>query len=204
VPLDPEKVHVHFRFRVSPVEVIGEGGRVVGLRLERNRLEPDPRGGARAVGTGEIETLPVTMVVRAIGYRSLPFLDLPYDRRGGIVPNREGRVVDEGGRVLPGEYVVGWVKRGPTGLIGSNKPDSGETVSAMVADLPSVSPLDPAAPSSIDALLARRGVRVVDYAAWQRLDALEVERGQPHGRPRVKFSRVEEMLRELDGPTGRY
>jgi ferredoxin--NADP+ reductase len=201
VPVDPSKVHVRFRFRVSPVEVLGEGGRVAGLRVERNRLEPDPRGGARAVGTGELETLPVTMVVRAIGYRSLPFLDLPYDRRAGIVPNREGRVIDEQGHVLPGEYVVGWVKRGPTGLIGSNKPDAAETVAAMIADLPSLPVLDPEAssPSAVDALLAARGVQVVDYPAWQRLDAREVERGKPLGRPRVKFLRVDEMLRELRG-----
>ena len=199
-PPDPEKVHIRFRFRVSPVEVLGENGRVAGLRVERNRLEADPRGGARAVGTGELETLPVTMVVRAIGYRSLPFLDLPYDRRGGVVPNREGRVVDETGRTLPGEYVVGWVKRGPTGLIGSNKPDAGETVAAMVADVPSLPPLPPAdaAPEAIGRLLAARGVRVVDYPAWLRLDAIEVERGRAQGRPRVKFLRVEEMLRELE------
>jgi ferredoxin--NADP+ reductase len=152
------------------------------------------------VGTGELETLPVSMVVRAIGYRSLPFLDLPYDSRAGVVPNREGRVVDEAGRPLPGEYVVGWVKRGPTGLIGTNKPDAAETVAAMVADLPSLPPLDPADASrdAIDRLLAGRGARVVDYPAWLRLDALEVERGKAQGRPRVKFLRVEEMLRELD------
>ena len=200
VPPDPEKVQVRFRFRVSPVEVVGEGGRVAGLRIERNRLDPDPRGGARAVGTGEVETLPVSMVVRAIGYRSLPFLDLPYDSRAGVVPNREGRVVDEAGRPLPGEYVVGWVKRGPTGLIGSNKPDAAETVAAMIADLPSLQPLDPAdaAREAIDRLLAGRGARVVDYPAWQRLDALEIERGKAQGRPRVKFLRVEEMLRELE------
>ena len=200
VPPDPEKVQVRFRFRVSPVEVVGEGGRVAALRIERNRLEPDPRGGARAVGTGKLETLPVSMVVRAIGYRSLPFLDLPYDARAGVVPNRKGRVVDEAGRALPGEYVVGWVKRGPTGLIGSNKPDAAETVAAMVADLPSLPALDPADASreAVDNLLAGRGARVVDYPAWLRLDALEVERGKAQGRPRVKFLRVEEMLRELD------
>ena len=203
VPLDPSKVHVRFRFRVSPVEVLGEQGRVVGLRVERNRLEPDSRGGARAVATGETELLPVSMVVRAIGYRSLPFLDLPYDRRAGIVPNREGRVVDAEGRVQPGEYVVGWVKRGPTGLIGSNKPDAVETVAAMVADLAATEPLDPsdAAPEAVDRLLAGRGVRIVDYPAWRRLDALEVERGRAQGRPRVKFLRVEEMLRQLEAPS---
>jgi ferredoxin--NADP+ reductase len=199
VPVDDSKVLVRFRFLVSPVEVVGRDGKVAGLRLERNRLEPDGRGGVAAVGTGEIEELPVTMVIRAIGYKSLPLVDLPYDSRRGIVPNRDGRVVDAAGTVLPREYVVGWVKRGPSGLIGSNKPDSGETVAAMLADLPSLAPLAPADadPAAVPALLAARGARAFSYADWQRLDGVEVERGKPRGRPRVKFLRVDEMLREL-------
>jgi ferredoxin/flavodoxin---NADP+ reductase len=199
VPPDPDKVHVRFRFRVSPVELLGADGRVAGLRLERNRLEPDGQGGARAVPTGEVETLPVTLVIRAIGYRSLPLVDLPYDARRGLIPNREGRVVDAAGNVVPGEYVVGWVKRGPTGLIGSNKADSAETVAAMVADLPALLPLpaDAADPGAVDALLGGRGARPVSYPEWQRLDALEVERGKATGRPRVKLTRVEEMLAAL-------
>jgi ferredoxin--NADP+ reductase len=199
VPPDPTKVHIRFRFNVSPVEVIGEGGRVAALRLERNRLEPDGRGGVAAVPTGETETLPVSMVVRAIGYKSLPLVDLPYDARRGVVPNRQGRVLNPAGDPLPGEYVVGWVKRGPTGLIGTNKPDAAETVAAMLEDLPALPPLQPGlgAPAAVDALLAARGVRPVTYDQWQRLDAAEVERGKPHGRPRVKFLRLEEMLLEL-------
>jgi ferredoxin--NADP+ reductase len=199
VPVDPAKVLVHFRFCVSPVEVLGRDGKVAGLRLERNRLDPDGRGGTRAVGTGEMEDLPVTMVIRAIGYKSLPLVDLPYDARACVVPNREGRVLNSAGDPLPGEYVVGWVKRGPSGLIGSNKPDSAETVQAMIADLPRTEPLPAAAAarSAIPALLAARGVRHVDYDEWRRLDAREVERGKPHGRPRVKFLRLEEMLLEL-------
>jgi len=200
VPADPDKVQIRFRFLVSPVEVVGRDGKVAGIRLERNRLEADGRGGVAAVGTGELEELPVTMVIRAIGYKSLPLVDLPYDSRKGIVPNREGRVVDAAGVTVPGEYVVGWVKRGPSGLIGSNKPDSAETVQAMVADLPALAPLPTgdADPATVAALLAERGARIVGYDEWRRLDAAEVERGKPHGRPRVKFLRLEEMLRELE------
>lgn len=198
-PPDPQQVQIRFRFLVSPVEVLGRDGRVAGLRLERNRLEADGRGGVAAVGTGELEELPVTMVIRAIGYKSLPLVDLPYDARRGIVPNREGRVIDAAGEPLPGEYVVGWVKRGPTGLIGSNKADASETVAAMRADLPALTPLPAAAAelTAVPALLATRGVRAVDYEEWRRLDAREIERGKPHGRPRVKFLRLEEMLLEL-------
>jgi ferredoxin/flavodoxin---NADP+ reductase len=199
VPPDPDKVQIRFRFCVAPVELVGEDGRVAALQLERTRLEADPRGGVAAVPTGEIETLPVSMVVRAIGYKSLPLADLPYDVRRGVIPNRQGRILNPSGDPLPGEYVVGWVKRGPTGLIGTNKPDAAETVAAMLEDVPRLVPLPAAqaAPAAIYDLLVARGMRPVDYAEWQRLDALEVERGKPHGRPRVKFLRLEEMLLEL-------
>lgn len=196
---------IHLRFLVSPVEIVEREGRVGALRLERNRLEARPDGTAKAVGTGSFETLPVGLVVRAVGYRSLPLPDLPFDDRRCIVPNDRGRVVDpETGRPRPGEYVVGWVKRGPTGLIGSNKPDGVETAAAMIEDLPTLTPAAEAAssdtaPDAVDRLLAARGVRAVSFADWQRLDRLETERGAPQGRPRVKLCRVEDMLATLDG-----
>jgi ferredoxin--NADP+ reductase len=189
---------IHLRFLVSPVEMIAENGRVEGLKVERNRLVPG-RSGLSAQGTGEFETLPVGMVVRAVGYRSLPLKDLPFDERNGIIPNRGGRVLDPAtSETIPGLYVAGWVKRGPTGLIGSNKPDGLETAQAMLADVAAATPAPVAERAGIDSTLAARGIRVVDFAAWQRLDKLEVERGKPHGRPRVKFSRIAEMLAALD------
>jgi len=188
---------IHFRFLVSPVEIEGEGGRVARLRLERNRLEP--RGdGVAARGTGVFETLPVGLVVRAVGYRSVPLPELPFDERNGVIPNREGRVLDPAsGEPLPRVYVAGWVKRGPTGLIGSNKPDGAETAAKMLEDLPAVEAAPAPEPAAIDALLAARGARVVDFPAWQRLDALERARGAASGRPRVKLARVAEMLEAL-------
>jgi ferredoxin/flavodoxin---NADP+ reductase len=200
-PLDPAKRHIRFRFLVSPVEVLGEGAKVAGLRIERNELRPRPDGSLSARGTGEFEVLPVSLVVRAIGYRSHALVDLPFDSRAGVIPNRQGRVVAESGEVVPREYVVGWVKRGPTGLIGSNKMDAAETVAAMLEDAPGLAPLEGEAaadPEAVVRLLEGRGARVVTYAHWQRLDRAEVERGRPHGRPRVKFSRVEEMLQALE------
>ena len=98
---------------------------------------------------------------------------------------------------MPGLYVAGWVKRGPTGLIGSNKPDGTETAAAMIEDLPRLAPAPPAPKPPIDALLAERGLRPVDFAGWKRLDQIEVERGRAAGRPRVKFGRIEEMLAAL-------
>jgi ferredoxin--NADP+ reductase len=192
---------IHLRFLVSPVEILGEDGKVTGIVVERTRLEDAGGGRLRAVGTGRTETLPVGLVVRAVGYRSLPLPELPFDDRSGIIPNVKGRIVDPAtGSPLPREYVVGWVKRGPTGLIGSNKPDGVETAAAMLEDLPALDPVpaEAAAPAAIDSLLAARGARPVPFCDWQRLDTLEVERGRPHGRPRVKFVRVADMLAALD------
>jgi len=188
---------IHLRFLVSPVELVERDGRVGALRLERNRLEP--RGdGLAARGTGTFEELPAGLVVRAVGYRSLPLPDLPFDERNGVVPNRGGRVIEPAtGAPRPRLYVAGWVKRGPTGLIGSNKPDGAETAAAMLEDLPATEPAPE--PGGIDARLAARGVRVVDFPGWQRLDRLEKERGAAAGRPRVKLARIAEMLAALDG-----
>jgi ferredoxin/flavodoxin---NADP+ reductase len=188
---------IHLRFKVSPVELVGEGGRVAAIRLERNRLVPG-KWGVAAEGTGEIETLPVGLVVRAVGYRSLPLADVPFDDRKAIVPNDKGRVVEPAtGAPIAGLYVTGWVKRGPTGLIGSNKPDGAETAAAMLEDLAGTPPAPDWQPEAIDRRLADKGVRRVDFEDWRRLDRLEVERGRAQGRPRVKLASVEEMLAAL-------
>ena len=128
-----------------------------------------------------------------------PLADLPFDDRRGVSPNLGGRIVDPAtDRTVPREYVVGWVKRGPTGLIGSNKPDGAETASAMIEDFPAVPPAPGGAEEAVDALLAERGVRVVRFADWQRIDAEEIARGVASGRPRIKMVRIEEMLDFLD------
>jgi ferredoxin--NADP+ reductase len=189
---------IHLRFLVSPVEVVGDGGRVAALRLERNRLVPG-RDSLAARGTGEHETLPVGLVVRAVGYRSLPLPGLPFDERAAVIPNEKGRVVDPGsGAPVPGLYVAGWVKRGPTGLIGSNKPDGAETAAAMLADLEAAPPAPEPSPAAVDATLAARGARVVDFEGWRRLDRVECASGQAQGRPRVKIGPVAEMLAAID------
>lgn len=199
---DDERCRIHLRFFASPTEVLGQDGRVSGIVVERTRLEDAGGGRLRAVGTGQTETLPVGLVVRAIGYRSLPLPGLPFDDRKAIVPNDRGRIVDPATRAaVPREYVVGWIKRGPTGLIGSNKPDGVETAAVMLEDLPTLDrpAADATTPESVDALLAARGTRPVPFCDWQVIDAAEVERGKPQGRPRVKFVRVAEMLAALDG-----
>jgi ferredoxin/flavodoxin---NADP+ reductase len=185
---------IRFRFLVSPVEITGDGaGGIAGLVVERNRLVAGADGRMRPRGTGVNETLPTTAVIRAIGYRSVPLPGVPFDERAGLIPNAEGRVLDPPtGETLPREYVVGWAKRGPSGLIGTNKPDAAATVARMVEDaaaLPAGARRD-----DVAGFLAARGVDWVDFEDWLRLDRLECERGKAAGRPRIKLCAVEEML----------
>jgi ferredoxin--NADP+ reductase len=177
-------------------------GRVTKLRIVRNRLGADAKGGLRAEPTGETEELPVGLVFRSVGYRGVALPDLPFDDRKGVVPNRHGRVLDLALRSpLPGLYVAGWIKRGPTGVIGTNKPDALETVEAMLEDRAAGRLLQPASPSAAAAetTVRAREPRCVTYADWTRLDRLEQERGKPAGRPRVKLTSVEDMLAALRG-----
>jgi ferredoxin/flavodoxin---NADP+ reductase len=191
---------IRARFFVSPTAVLGSS-RVEGLRLERNVLVKDERGNLRAKGTGQSEEIAVQMVFRSIGYLGVALPELPFDERSGTVPNAGGRVLEApGGKVLPRLYVAGWIKRGPSGVIGTNKPDAIATVRALLEDVPAL-PADArpaAAPEAVPALLAAKGVRTVTFADWKRLDALEVQKGQPLGKPREKFTTVEAMLAALD------
>ncbi len=189
------------RFLVSPVEVLaGEAGRVAGLRLARNRLEPGGGGRLKPVPTGEYEDLPVQLVFRSVGYRGVRLEGLPFDERRGIVPNERGRVIDpDGGEPFPGVYVSGWIKRGPSGVIGTNKPDAAETAEAMLQDAARGAVWQPERPEPDAALAHVLGCQphCVRYEDWLTLSRLEAERGKAQGRPRVKLTSVEEVLAEL-------
>lgn len=175
------------RFWLRPVEILGTG-RVEGLRLEHTALNDE----GRVVGTGEYETLPVRMVLRSVGYQSVPLPGVPFDPGAYVVPNAGGRVLDEDGGALPGEYVAGWIKRGPTGVIGTNKADAAETVRALLADLTGRAEERP----SIETLLESRGVRVVTYDDWLGIDAGEAELARSLGRgERVKLAGWEALRR---------
>ena len=192
---------LHVRFLVSPVELLGDAsGRVTGIRLVRNRLVASETGSINAEATGEFEELEVGLVFRSVGYRGVSLPDLPFDERKGVIPNDKGRVFDPvSRRPVAGVYVAGWIKRGPSGVIGTNKPDAAETVNAMVADLAQGSHWQPSEPDAraIEALVLARQPLAVTYADWRSLDALECSNGQACGRPRVKFASVEEMLTAL-------
>ncbi|MFN8177290.1 MAG: FAD-dependent oxidoreductase [bacterium] len=192
----PRKIRL--LFCASPVRLIESAGRVSGVEVERNELVRDERG-VRAKGTGERRVLPVGLVFRAIGYHGVAVPGVPFDERRGIVANLDGRVTEAaGGPARAGEYVVGWAKRGPSGLIGTNKGDSAATVALMSSDLPDgVTGAAPAEPSALPELLGRRGVRFVTFDDWKRLDRLEEERGRALGKIRERFLSIDEMLAAL-------
>ncbi len=188
---------VHFRFLAAPEACIGEGGRVRGLRVRRSRLEPDELGVLRAVPTDTVDYVAADLVFKAVGYRGIALAGAPFDERSGTIPNTDGRVVDRvGGAVVPHLYVVGWAKRGPTGLIGTNSPDSKATVESLVADLAarSAPALDADDLERTPRLLRERGVEFVSLADWRVLDRHEQEAGAADGRPRRKATDVAAML----------
>ncbi|TMK71851.1 MAG: NADP oxidoreductase [Actinobacteria bacterium] len=185
------------RFLRSPVEIQGDG-KVERIVVARNELHRDDSGAIRPRDTGERETIECGVVFRSIGYKGIGLDGVPFDDRRGVIPNDGGRVVDpESGEQAPGQYAVGWIKRGPTGVIGTNKKDAQETVDNLVADasagrLPS--PAGAADPESVVQLLSERGPDAVSFEGWRAIDDAEQERGKPLGRPRVKFVRLDEML----------
>jgi ferredoxin/flavodoxin---NADP+ reductase len=190
------------RFWLRPVELLGDT-RVRQLVLERTRLDSS----GKFTGTGELETLDTSMVLRSVGYQSVPLPGVPFDERSAVVPNVEGRVIGPDGAPLPGEYVSGWLKRGPTGVIGTNKSDAAQTVRALLEDLAGgPGPGDSALPRAgllrypepgagapvgggLAGLLSERGLRPVEYADWLRIEAAEIALGESLGRGgRVKLA----------------
>jgi ferredoxin/flavodoxin---NADP+ reductase len=178
------------RFLVSPVEILGDE-RVEGIRICRNELVRDEGGALRARPTEETEDIPCGIVFRSIGYKGLPLQGLPFDERRGVIPNEAGKIPEH-----PGEYVVGWIKRGPTGIIGTNKRDAQETVDQLVEDLAEGRLLRPSDPDrdSLEQLLDERQPDHVTYAGWEAIDEQERGAGEPQGRPRVKITRFEQLL----------
>jgi len=187
---------VHIKFLVSPVEISGKG-KVESIKLEKNRLEPTPSGYINSIGTGEYETLPVDMVLRSVGYKGIKLPDVPFYEKWGTIPNEDGRVLDEqGGKVIPGLYTSGWIKRGPSGVVGTNKADSAETVDKLLNDFAEVELKDDSTktPQAVLKLLKAKGVEVVSFEEWKKLDAYEVAQGKKENRPRVKVVDVDKML----------
>ncbi len=189
------------RFLVSPVELIGSG-RVEAIKVVRNELYETYDGALRPRATDRFETIPVGLVFRSVGYHGVPLPGVPFNDKLGIIPNDEGRIftVQGGDEQVIGEYVVGWIKRGPSGVIGTNKPDAAKTVASILQDLAEGKVLHPVAPerSAVLSLLERRRLKFVTFDDWQLLDQLERDLGAQAGRPRLKLSRVSDMLDALE------
>jgi ferredoxin--NADP+ reductase len=185
------------RFLASPTEILATDGSVGAVRVERNHLVPTGSGTVRSEGTGRVDTVEAGLVLRSVGYRGVPLPGVPFDSDRHLIPNRAGRILDgPGGSTIPGEYVSGWIKRGPSGIIGTNKPDAVETVTAMLEDIRSGGGRVPErpGPEAVTELLESRGVRYVTFEDWRKLDEAETMEGEKQGRPRVKVVRVDRML----------
>jgi ferredoxin/flavodoxin---NADP+ reductase len=183
---------IRLRFLVSPVAILG-AERVEAVEIVRNRLEVDDRGRLVAVPTDERETIPCGIVFRSVGYRGIPLAGVPFDERSGTMPNDCGRVLGPDGATLEGLYCAGWIKRGPSGVIGTNKKDATETVEGLVEDARE-GRLPRAESGRLEDLLAARGVEPVVYPGWEAIDLHERERGAELGRPRVKLVTWQELL----------
>jgi ferredoxin--NADP+ reductase len=184
------------RFLRSPLEIQGDG-KVERIVIGRNELQRDDSGRIRAVDTGERETIECGLVLRSIGYKGIPIEGVPFDEGRGLIHNDAGQVHDGEGRHVPGLYAVGWIKRGPSGVIGTNKKDAQETVDKLFTDLEAGKVPDAELAgdrNAIESLLDERKPDHVTFDGWQAIDAAEVEAGKPHGRPRVKLCRVDELV----------
>lgn len=189
------------RFLVSPVELCGnEDGEVVSMKLVKNVLYQTETGTLRPRPTDVFEDVPIGLVFRSIGYRGVPLPGVPFNDRWGVILNEKGRVLhDDSQTPVLGEYTAGWIKRGPSGVIGTNKPDAAETAECMLADLAADKLLSPSHPEAdaVIQMLQQKKPTYVTYDDWLRLDEMETAAGEAQGRPRVKFTDVAEMLAAL-------
>src|SRR3954451_12587078 len=185
---------LRLRFLASPVALHGDD-RVEAIEIVRNRLE-ERDGRLVAVATDEHETIPCGLVFRSVGYRVVALPDVPFDDARGTIRNDRGRVLDDAGEHVAGTYCAGWIKRGPSGIIGTNKKDAAETIELLLEDIRAGRLAHGAGKTAdaVDALLDERGARAVVYTGWQAIDAFERSRGEPLGRPRVKLVTWNELL----------
>jgi ferredoxin--NADP+ reductase len=187
---------IHLRFLRSPVEIRGDG-RVEAIDIRRNEIVRTDDGAVRARPLDEdVETIECGLVLRSVGYRAVPLPGVPFDERSFVLPNERGRVFTPEGEPLPGVFAVGWIKRGPTGILGTNKRDAEETVSCLVEDLRAGALPEPPNPGrdQIDALLAARKPDLVTVLGWRAIASHELERGRSERRPRVKLASRDELL----------
>ena len=189
------KRRLHLHFFSSPVEVIGEEGKVKALKIERTKLD----GNGGVVPTGEFREIPIQAIYRAVGYFGSELTEIPFDSKAGIIPNDKGRVLDSEGQHIEGVYATGWIKRGPVGLIGHTKSDAIETIAQVIADKPTW--WQPSAPeeAAIVSLMESRGVEYVGWPEWLKIDSEEKRRGEAQERERIKLVEREDFMSVAKG-----
>jgi len=192
---------LYVRFLLSPVELVDDGaGSVTKVKFVRNELYEAGDGSLRSRATDAFQEVDAGLVFRSVGYRGKPVSGVPFREDWGTIPNEQGRILAApGGEPVLGLYTAGWIKRGPSGVIGTNRPDSLETVAAMLEDAAAGRTFHPVEhdPAAVEALLRSRGVRWVTFGDWKKLDAKEVEAGEASGCPRRKFTSREEIFGTL-------
>lgn len=184
-----KKFHIHFR--KSPVEIVGSG-RVEKVIFEKNVLIGEPHQ-QKAKGTGVKEEVPCGIFFRSVGYRGIPIKGLPFHDQAGVIPNQGGRLCDSE-QIYYGLYTSGWIKRGPSGIIGTNKPDAEETVKNLLSDFEHLIPCPTPSTEAVINLLKSRNVRIINFQDWKKIDAAEIERGKNVGKPREKFTSLSQTL----------
>ncbi|HOV33160.1 MAG TPA: FAD-dependent oxidoreductase [Candidatus Hydrogenedens sp.] len=200
----PEKSkQIYFTFLKTPIRIVGNK-KVEQIIFEKNKLE-GPKYMQHSVGTSEVEKLNCDYVISSIGYRGNKFPGVPFDETTGIIPNKNGRVVEdeEHGSIIPGLYVTGWIKRGPIGLIGHNKKDSLETVKNLLEDLPKLKPYQHPSREDLIHFLKSKSINFITYEDWKKIDSVELARGKRAGKTRVQFCIFEEMLKVLSENNGK-
>lgn len=190
-PQEPQERRLHLHFFSSPQEILGEDGKVAGIRIEKTKLD----GTGSVVGTGETTDFPIQAIYRAVGYFGSAVDKIPFDAKYGVIANQEGRVTGENGEVLPGIYCTGWIKRGPVGLIGHTKADAIETIGHVIEDRANWWQPERSGEDQILETLQSRNVEYVDWAKWLKIDSQEKAMGEAAGRERIKLFDREEILK---------
>jgi ferredoxin--NADP+ reductase len=190
-PQQAQERRLHLHFFHSPLEVVGENGKVSAIKFERTKLD----GTGNVVSTGKVVEYPVQAVYRAVGYFGSELDQIPFDSKAGVISNEEGRVLDGSGKHIPGVYCTGWIKRGPVGLIGHTKADAIETIGHLIEDRASWWNPEQPHESAIVETLSSRGVEFIDWTHWLRIDAQEKRLGQSEGRERIKLFDRDQMLK---------
>jgi len=196
MPKEGKSKKVFIQYFKYPKEITGTT-HAESLKMDVVRLEGEAFK-QKAIPTGEELTIPSGLIFRSIGYKGISSPGVPFDTKRGVIPNQKGRVTDENGHVVSGFYTAGWIKRGPSGVLGSNKPCSTETIDCLFEDLPSLQACPTPSSDAVYDLLKSRGVRTVSFQDWKQIDSRETEIGKAKGKPREKFTTSEEIFQTLD------